>query len=259
MKHHSTKHLLVLAVLFMSATNTCPVQVKWPRSVSTAGGKVIIFYQPRILSYKEDSVRFRSVISITTTGDQEPVFAVAWATATVLNDTTYHELWLQSVRVDRLRMPDDTDRDHRDFIKTAIALYYPEVVRRMPESEVQASLALEKQEEVLSADSGAPAPKIYFAKVPTALVQIDGEPKLVMNKRWGLEVVANSHNLIVQAPNGKYYLFGGMAWYVAPTATGPYSPFHGILPFPMWQVTSDLMMAANKTRLEVGDSDIPLY
>ena len=72
-------------------------------------------------------------------------------------------------------------------------------------------------------------------------------------------MVANSRNLIVQAPNGKYYLFGGMAWYVAPAAKGPYSPFHGILPFPMWQVTSDLMTAANKTRLEVGDSEIPLY
>ncbi len=52
---------------------------------------------------------------------------------------------------------------------------------------------------------------------------IDGTPQLQTNSNFGVETVVNSPFTIVKNNDGRFYLYGGKRWYVAPAATGPYS------------------------------------
>src|SRR5580704_8863547 len=105
------KFLLMAAVLAMAGTVVCRAQApeavqgqaqapaEWPKSIITANGTVIDLYQPQILSYSDNVVKSRSVISVMDDGVDEPVFGVAWTTATVSPDTASGQLGIQSVTV----------------------------------------------------------------------------------------------------------------------------------------------------------------
>ena len=59
------------------------IQAEWPRSIMTAGGTVISLFQPQVLSYSNNLVKSRSVISVQAVGADDPVFGVAWMTDSV--------------------------------------------------------------------------------------------------------------------------------------------------------------------------------
>jgi hypothetical protein len=81
------RRVLALAVLFLAAAGVSRAQSEWPKSIITAGGTVINLYQPQVLSYAGTSLKSRSVISVIESDDEDPLFGVAWTTATVGVDT----------------------------------------------------------------------------------------------------------------------------------------------------------------------------
>ncbi len=263
------KIILALVVLGLPAANDCraqgqvqaqtqaqtQAQSEWPKSIITSGGTVINLYQPQVLSYTGDVVKSRSVISVRAVGDDDPVFGVAWTTAKVMRDTSGRNLEIGSVNVDQLQIPDDTDRADNDYISAAMEVYFPWVVKSLPEAGVQSSLALGQEEERIARDTGVPGPKVYFATEPAALVLIDGEPRLEKNERWGLDVVANSRNVIVKGKDGQFYLYYAKRWYSAPTPKGPFMAGRVVLTKELRNVQRDLLKAARKADAPLDETD----
>jgi hypothetical protein len=59
------------------------IRAEWPKSIVTAGGTVVNLFQPQVLSYSNNLVKSRSVISVQAVGADDPVFGVAWMTDSV--------------------------------------------------------------------------------------------------------------------------------------------------------------------------------
>jgi hypothetical protein len=225
----------------------------WPKAIITASGTVINLYEPQVLSYADGQVKSRSVISVQDDPDNDPVFGVAWTTAKVMRDPQGQNLEIKSVNVDKVRIPEDEDRADNDFVSAAMEVYYPWVVKSLPETSVQSSLALGQEEERISRDSTAPGPKVYVSTVPTALVLIDGPPRFGHNDRWGVDAVVNSRNVIVRGKDGLYYLYYAMRWYAAVNATGPYGTQGVTVTRELRKINRDLLKAARKSNAPVDD------
>ncbi|HEV9035649.1 MAG TPA: hypothetical protein VGQ51_03475, partial [Puia sp.] len=150
------------------------------------------------------------------------------------------------------------DNDDHVLISSAISENTPRVVKTMTVAEVQSSLQLGQQETALSKDTAVVAPKVYFRMEPTALVLIDGDPVLVRNDRWGLDFVKNTRNVIVQDKDGKFYLYGGGYWYVAPSATGPYVLEGERVSRTLRKIERDLAKAARKSDVPFTESEMML-
>jgi hypothetical protein len=258
MNSFANKIACALVVSGLLGVGVCRAQAEWPKTITTASGAIINLYQPQVLSYSGDVVKSRSVISVTDAGSEDPVFGVAWTTVTVTPDPDGKQLEIRSVNVDQLRIPDDTDRSDNNFISAAMEMYIPWTVRSIPAGEVQQSLELGKQETELALDTGVAPVKILFATKPTALVLIDGEPKLEWNERWGMDAVVNTRNVIVKDTGGKYYLYGGMRWYVAAAATGPYTALRGSRGRKLRKIANDLKLASweNGARIQYWDPPV---
>ncbi|HTR31636.1 MAG TPA: hypothetical protein VMH27_20330 [Puia sp.] len=228
----------------------------WPKSIITASGTVINLYEPQVLSYADGQVKSRSVISVQDDPDNDPVFGVVWTTAKVMRDAEGQNLEIKSVNVDKVRIPEDENRADNDFISAAMEVYYPWVVKSVPEASVQSSLALGQEEERISRDSTAPGPKVYVSTVPTALVLIDGPPRLEHNERWGVDAVVNSRNVIVRGKDSLYYLYYAMRWYVAVNATGPFGTQGVKVTRELRKINRDLLKAARKSDAPLDEIDM---
>ena len=249
---------MTLAVLSLLGAGVARAQDTWPKSIVTAAGTVINLYQPQVLSFDGTSLKSRSVISVIEGPDDDPLFGVAWTTSVVRVDSS--DLAIQSVSVDELRLTGDTDRSDKDFVSAAMEVYIPWVVKTIPVAEVRQSMQDGQLETALAVDSSVPAPIILYRNKPTALVLIDGEPRLEKNEHWGLDAVVNSRFVIVKDKDSKYYLFGGGHWYVAPAATGPFAYTYDKVSKTLRKITRDLKKAGRKDDIEVGDIDqAPTY
>jgi len=266
MKPHLTQRILTLGALFLLGAGVTRAQERdeaastksWPKSIITANGTVIDLYQPQVLSFDGTSMKARSVISVIAGDDEDPVFGVAWTTSAVSVDSS--GVAIRSVQVDDLRLTGDTDRSDKDFVSAAMEVYIPWVVKSMPVAEVRQSLQDGQRETALAGDSSIPAPIILYRTAATALVLIDGEPRLEKNERWGVDAVVNSRDVIVKDKDGKYYLYGGGHWYAAPAATGPFTYIYNKVNKTLRKITRDLQKAARKDDIEVGDIDqAPVY
>src|ERR1700722_14760266 len=68
----------------------------WPKTILTSNGTVINLYEPQVLSYTGTTLQSRSVISVLGPDDDDPLFGVAWTTATVTADTATKEVSIKS-------------------------------------------------------------------------------------------------------------------------------------------------------------------
>jgi len=234
-----------------------PVQAQpeWPKSIITAGGTVIDLYSPRVVSWSDDVVRWHSVMSVRHVGSDDPVYGAAWISAMVNRDSAARQLLVRSVHVDRLRIPDDTDRADNDFISTAMEVYTPWVLGSIPEPVDGGGGLAANAGGGIAADAGAGRTKIYYATAPTVLVLIDGAPRLEMNAHWGLPAVVNTHRVIVRGPDSNFYLYVGNRWYMAPDATGPYSAVKGRPVRQLRKIAADLRVAARKMDIPVDGEE----
>ncbi|HXB94952.1 MAG TPA: hypothetical protein VNU70_07330, partial [Puia sp.] len=247
----TVKFILVSTIIMMSTANICRAQQQagWPKTITTAGGTIIDLYQPEVLSYEGDSIRYRSVISVKNAGDEDPVFGVAWTTAMVVADTARHELVIEAVRVDQLRIPDDTDRTDNHYISFAMETSIPRVVKRLPMKEVFSSGQRVQMERILARDTAGVMPKVYFASHPTILVLIDGAPRFAKNEKWGLDAVVNSRSVIVKGEDSNFYIYGGGLWYVSSHVEGPYYRDAHSVSKKLRKIDREMIKAANKNQV----------
>lgn len=106
----------------------------------------------------------------------------------------------------------------------------------------------------------AQPPVIYYRTRPTTLVFIDGAPRLKWNERWGVEEVANSAFVIVKDADGRFYLYGGGRWYVAPASTGPFTYAKDPASRLLRKIGRGFEKAARKDGFEIPENDAePVY
>ncbi len=199
----------------------------WPRQIDADFGTVVI-YQPQLESFTGDKLESRSAVSVTLTGESQPIFGAVWIEARLHTDTDERVVYLESVKVTAAKFPDKTDEE-----VAALSRY---LEQEIPKWELELSLdrliagmeALEGTGSGVS-DINTEPPEIIYATEPTVLIVIDGEPILAELENTDLKYVANSAYYILQEPKSKrYYLKGGEHWYASTDLKGS------------WEVTTDL-------------------
>jgi hypothetical protein len=238
--------LLFSSVLFVAAK----ADDQWPQTITASDGTVIKIYEPQPESFQGDILKARSAISIQENGQNDPTFGTFWEIATVQTDRDNRQVNIESVKVPNLKFASDVDGNKINFLKTTLETEIPRLRINLSLDNVLASLDMHAEEKKLSKDLDNNPPKIYYANKPSILVTIDGQPKIQRNNSWGVDVVVNSPFTIVKYNDGNYYLYGAKHWYMAPSATGPYSYTDNVPP-----AFGQIESAVNNANTDPGYTD----
>ncbi|HTS43213.1 MAG TPA: hypothetical protein VMH01_02380 [Puia sp.] len=231
-------------------------QEDWPKVITAADGTTIKVYEPQPESFGGNILKFRSAISVIENGATDPVFGTFWATAKVQTDRDNRVMTIESLQVTDLKIPAVADQKKTDFVRTTLEYQFPDAAGQISLDEVLTSLDQGLEENKLSSDISTKPPKVFFTTQPSMLVLIDGTPKLQRNNDWNLDVVVNSPFTIVKNNDGQFYLYGGNHWYVAPSATGPYSYTGDNVPQNLLSIQSSLNSnAANNNNDNVNNGN----
>jgi hypothetical protein len=242
-------HLLDACILFCTIfiINVTQAQEEWPKSITADDGTVINIYQPQAEFFAGNTLKARSAISVLKTGTKDPVFGVFWSTATVETDKDTRDVAIETIKINNLKIPTDSSPVETKYIETTLESFIPKVVGHLPLDEVLASLDQQEEETKLSQNIGHHLPKVIYRTQKSMLVLIDGEPKLRKNTKWGLNVVVNTPFTIVENKDGKFYLYGGGHWYMAPAPTGPYTYAGDKVKHNLKKIARELKKIARKT------------
>jgi hypothetical protein len=237
---------IIFLVCFLAVAVVGHPQSEWPKSITAADGTVIDIYQPQPESFAGNTLKSRSAFSVLEPGASDPIFGVFWSTATVETDRDARLVAIESIKVNDLKIPADTSRSEKSHIESTLEFFIPRVAGEMPLDEVLSSLDEALENTNLSKDISNQLPQLIYRTQRTMLVLIDGKPKLKMSKQWGLAVVVNTPFTIVQNKDGRFYLFGGGHWYVAPSPTGPYRYTYDKVKHKFKKIARELKKTASK-------------
>jgi hypothetical protein len=223
------KHLLVVLVLGISTSLLA--QHEWPHTIVGADGGIFYVYQPQPDSFSENALWFKAAFSYLgkTTGEVRYGSFRAWALVDIDKDErkvgiVVANLWLLSVS----GRPDSV---LTDYIKETLECGLPASALDIPLDDLVCALHLTgRKGPIRTGRFTREAPRILVASRPSILVFIDGAPKMRRHPAWGVNMVANSPNILVESFNGWFYLYGGRHWYIGPQVMGPYSPTTEIAP-----------------------------
>lgn len=236
--------LLCCAVLFFSFSRA---ESDWPKIINAADGSLIKVYQPEPESFAGNTLKFRSAISVTENSDNgnaDPVFGTFWSTSKMQTDRDNRSMIIESIKVTDIKIPAVSDQKKIEFIRTTLEYQFPDAAGQFSIDEILTSLDQNQEATKLSNDINTKPPKLIYTKQPSMLVLIDGNPKLQRNNDWNLDVVVNSPFTIIKNNDGQFYLFGSHHWYVAQSATGPYSYTNDNVPQNLKDLESSLKQKA---------------
>ncbi|MGZ5429893.1 MAG: hypothetical protein ACXWEX_00660, partial [Thermoanaerobaculia bacterium] len=218
--------LLVLAAGVAHAAAITPDP--WPREFTTPKGNKAVMYQPQIETFKGDTITGRAAVSVTKKGDKTPKFGVVFFAASVSVDRDDRSVQILRLKVNRVRFPNITPEKEKTFAGIVeaevptwnLVISYDRVLENVKVAERE-----KKSAEGLKNDP----PRILFAREPTVLVTLDGEPQLRDVEGAPFKLVVNTPLFMVLDTRSKrYYLSGGKKWwYEAPDAKGPWRPIGG--------------------------------
>ncbi|MCP3979648.1 MAG: carbohydrate-binding family V/XII [bacterium] len=195
----------------------------WPREITHEKGTVLI-YQPHVESLEGDDIRSRAAFSVQLVdSDDDPKFGVLWSEARLVTDRDNRSARVEDLVVTDVRFPDVTEDQIERFMRF--------VTQRTQGSDlvisldrVLADLAENEEQREQKDKLGTRPPKIHYSSDPAVLIFIDGDPRYRSIEDGKLKQVANSPYTIVQDPKKKkYYLDGGIEWYEAADALGPWT------------------------------------
>jgi hypothetical protein len=240
-----------LLTLFAALSGLAKAQQDWPKTISGPDGLTIKMYQPEPESYNANILKFRSAISVVESGSAEPVFGTFWATCKLTPEGN-RQAGIESVNITAIKIPSITDQHDLDFIKSTLEYQIPTVATQVSLNDIENALNQNQQESKLSNEISTKAPRVIFATQPSMLIFIDGEPQLKRNEDWGVDIVANSPNVIIRNDDGQYYLYGDHHWFIAPAATGPYQ-FASMVPSNLLNIESQLNKNSQAQQEEDND------
>jgi hypothetical protein len=193
----------------------------WPRQIDHPKAKIIL-YQPQAEGFGGDRLSGIMAVSVTPTGQTEPVFGAVRLSVRVVTDRDTRRVDIVDLEVTEVLFTEATDEQKRKLVEVIEA--------SMPESNITISLdrfltiidAVEREQR-LGEQLQADPPKIIFANTPAVLVSIDGEPRLRQIENTELRRVVNTPFFIALAPEtSSYYLYGEDIWFAAKKVEGPW-------------------------------------
>jgi hypothetical protein len=189
----------------------------WPKDI-ISGDYTITLYQPENTSYIDNKLTSNLAFGVKKS-EQEPVFGMLWTTSILDVDRANRRASLASVTIDEIRLPNEVKEDQKNKFQDLIN-------SEVPKWNIEFSLdeLIESLEEVsiTTSELNNTPPKIIYANEPTALILIDGEPKLKEVEK-GYELVENTGAFIIKdVKKNNFYLKGGEFWYQSKAALGPW-------------------------------------
>lgn len=207
--------LTLLGMFFLFLSTICnDAYAQWPKVVTGKQGEKITIYQFQPENVKGNDVSGRCPFSIKYNTSDDYIFGLFWFDAKVSTDTKTQITTLISIAVTDIKLPDVTDSMDLVEIKSILETEVPKLKISGSMDDIHA--ALNQEQSATTTNFNNKAPLIYYKNTPTTLVIIDGEPKIEEDKELKVKRVINTAFLLVQDPgNSKFYLYGGMTWYVS--------------------------------------------
>lgn len=177
---------------------------EWPKEIVT-GEYIITLYQPEDASYLDNKLKSNLAFGYKKEG-QEPLFGMLWTTSLLDVDRTTRQASLASVVIDEIRFANEVTPEEKATFQKLINTELPKWDIEFSLDELIESL---NEVSVTISELNTSPPKILFANVPSALILIDGEPKLKEVEK-GYELVENTGAFIMkESKTNQFYLKGG--------------------------------------------------
>ena len=205
--------LALLALVGPAGAQTAPgPSADWPRQIDSVAGTSVVS-QPQPEALQGTTLTGRTAFSLTPKGKTEPVFGAMWFSAEVRVDKGQGVVQVLSTQVTRVRLPGATPNDEKSFA-AEIGREAPKWNLSLPLDSLTQALNQVQQERTAADDLKADPPKVLFAREPTVLVVLDGQPILRPIKKTALESVVNTPYPLFYDPESKlYFLTNGAIWY----------------------------------------------
>ncbi len=216
------------ALLFLCLILSAPVWAQddgkiWPKTLRSDKGEIIM-YQPQIESFVGDKLESRAAVAVKLAGQEEIIFGAMWFESHLATDMETRTATLVRTKVTAANFP-GAQKENVDKLSRYLEKEIPTWDFQVSIDRLVASLP-----DAEGNDSGfkSDPPTIYFRKVPSVLVLIDGDPILADLEGFDLEYVANSAFFITKDKKSGYFLRGSGMWFVSGDLGGP------------WKQTSEL-------------------
>jgi len=229
-----------ISILTIWVSMGLQAQVEWPRTIIGSDGGIFYVYQPQPDSFSENILRFKAAFTYLGKGKGEPRYGSFQALTMVDIDKDQRRVGVVLANILFLAISGPPDTALTDYLKETLECGIPAAALDIPLDDLVCSLRLSGNEEAKeTAHFRNDPPRIIVATKPSILVFIDGAPKTRRHPVWGVNMVLNTPNIIMESFDGWYYLYGGRHWYIAPEAAGPYN-FTGYIAPDMQRVQQDL-------------------
>ncbi len=204
-----------------SETAGAAADIRWPRNLEVPQGLVTV-YQPQLDDLEDQTLTGRAAFLLESPGAAEPVFGALWFSTDVEINSEERLASVSNLRITRVALADATEPENK-ALAAAIEAEARTGAMTMDLDRLIAALNASDMVTSEAADLSVAPPKIVVEEEPAVLVFIDGAPKMVPVPDTRLLRVQNTPFPIILDPDTKaYYLNGGLIWYSASEATGPY-------------------------------------
>lgn len=205
--------LMLLFQTFILTFNLYSGNIDWPKQIKTEKVKILI-YQLQPESFVGDKLTARAAVSVTKTGESQPVFGAIWTEAKVNTDRESRTVTLVNIKITNVKFPAQGPNDNNEDFKKLLEEEIPKWELEFSLDALLSSLQINEAEIKTSQNLNNNPPEIIYMKQPSVLVIFDGEPKFNPLEHSDLKQAINTPFFVVQdAGNNNYYLFGGDFWY----------------------------------------------
>ena len=208
---------LLVAVMMLALSVTLKAQSAWPKDISLSSGAVVTIYQPQPESFSGNKITGRAAVSIKKTSKAEPIFGAIFYTAMITTDKNNRMAELDSLDVTNAKFSGVDDQAQVQQMVDAIEKEAPKWNLQISLDKLIASIKSDNNSSTNDEFKNDP-PKIIYRNKPTALIVLDGEPKIQKDKNLDADKVVNSPNLIFKE-GSQWNLYVGGIWYKSSSIT----------------------------------------
>ena len=188
-----------------------PVGSAWPLLLEQDGARIVL-YQIHPEALVGDRLTARAAVSVTPRSGAEPEFGTVWIDARIATDRDARLVTLVDVEVTHAAF-DSAGEGEQARLADVVAAGLADEQPTYSLDELIATLDPAVQVEPLADDLRHDPPRIVFARQPTALVTIDGEPKLRAIQGSRVQRVLNTPFVLLFDPEARtWWIRAGVRW-----------------------------------------------
>ena len=212
--------LLLLLVALPHALWAQSSDTGWPRAIKASGGHSVIVYEPRVASFKGNTLTGDAAAAIQPPGEGEPTFGAIWFDATVKMDSDAKTVTLVDLDVTQVKFPESSPK-LEETVAALVEREIPKSARPWPIDRIYAGLQAEQNEREAATTIKNDAPAILISTTPAVLLAFQGDPQVRPVQDSDLSRVVNTGQFVAYDDGGKnYYLSYGPYWYQAKNPLG---------------------------------------